>query len=346
MYLDLQVARDREQLFDPGAFFDANQDKLVILDDVHRTPDIFGEVRGAIDRGREIGKNSNRFLLLGSASIDLLKQSGETLAGRIAHTELKPISVSETLESETSKLWLRGGFPQSYLAPSDESSLLWRDEFATGYLEKDLLEFSNRVPIGTLRALWIMLAHSQGSLFNAANLARSLSVHGITASRYVDLLVRLMLVRQLRPLRRNIRKRLVKNPKPYIRDSGVLHSHLGIETMGELNVHPIRGASWEGFVLEQLVSCAPRRVIPSFYRTAEGAEIDLVLQLPRSQETWAIEIKLGTSPKLTRVFYNALEDVKPDRSFVVYDGSKRYRLSKSIEVIGLPEMCEIVSTLR
>ncbi len=340
LYLDLETRADRAKLADPALFLNSYEDSLVILDEVHRVPDLFSELRGLIDRGRRRGRRTGRFLILGSASIDLLRQSGESLAGRIEYVELNPLSALEVAIDDDSlnSLWVRGGFPDSFLARNDTDSLIFRRDFIRTYLERDVSQFGRRIPAETLERLWTMLAHAQGTLLNASKLASSLSVSAPTVTGYIDLLVDLLLVRRLRPFYANVRKRLVKSPKVYVRDSGVVHALLGIMDHNSLAGHPVVGASWEGFVIENLLSAASPGTKASFYRTSAGAEVDLVLELPGSRGLWAIEIKHSLSASLSRGFRNALEDLKPERSFVITAGSDRYPVAKDVEAIGLREM--------
>jgi len=337
VYLDLEAMSDREKLSNPDLFLTYNEDKLVILDEIHRMPEIFQTLRGLIDQGRRKGLKTGRFLILGSASIDLLRQSGETLAGRIEYINMEPLNVLETgskSKPDSTKLWVRGGFPDSYLADGDEDSYAYRHNFIRTCLERDVPQFGPRIPAETLERLWIMLAHSQGQLLNAPKLASSLSASAPTVSNYIDLLVDLLLVRRLQPFHANTKKRLVKALRIYVRDSGITHALLGLADYNQLSGHPVFGASWEGFVIENLLSVAPLRTKASFYRTSAGAEIDLILELPGGK-TWTIEIKSGLTPKLVKGFHNALEDIQPDRSFVVYSGEDRYPVTEETEVIGL-----------
>jgi hypothetical protein len=335
-YLDLQSPDDREKLGNPALFLEALADRLVILDEVHRTPALFESLRGIIDKGRREGKGIGRFLILGSASLDLLRQSGETLAGRIAYVDLGPITAREVPDDHPTRerLWLRGGFPQSYLAADDRRSFQIRRDFIRTYLERDVPMFGPRLPATTIERLWTMLAHLQGSLSNASELARSLevSVHAVT--RYIDLLCDLLLVRRLQPYHANIGKRLVKSPKVYVRDSGIVHALLGLRSAEELAGHPVSGASWEGFVLETLIAALPWRSVPMFYRTAAGAEVDLIIE-HASGRVWAVEIKRSLSAKPARGFYSAVDAIRPERSFVVYAGAERYPISETIEAIPL-----------
>ena len=283
-----------------------------------------------------------QFLLLGPASIDLLKQSGESLAGRIAYVELGPFNVLEVEGDAREKLWVRGGFPDSFLGESDEASAVWRENFVRTYLERDIPQLGPRVPAETLRRFWTMLAHLQGGMLNAAQLARGLAVDGKTVARYLDLLVDLLLVRRLPPFHANVGKRLVKSPKVYVRDSGIVHTLLGLDDRDAVLGHPVAGGSWEGFVMENLLGAAPDRVKPWFYRTAAGAEIDLLLQMPGG-ELWAVEIKRGLAPRLDKGFHHARQDLDPDRSFVVYSGFDRYPKGEDLEVIGLGELATLLA---
>lgn len=334
LYLDLESEADRAKLAEPELFLSKHQDRLVILDEVHRAPDLFNSLRGLIDSGRRAGKRTGRFLLLGSASMDLLRQSGESLAGRIAYLEMQPIDALEIREPDIGQLWVRGGFPDSFLASSDRASLRWRQDFIRTYLERDIPALGPRIPAETLRRLWTMLAHQQASLLNAAQLAGSLGVTGRTVASYLDLLVDLLLVRRLEPWHANTTKRLVKSPKTYVRDSGLVHALLGIGSETDLLGHPVAGPSWEGFAIETLIAAAPEGTQPNFYRTAAGAEIDLLLTLPGGA-TWAVEIKRSLAPKAERGFYNACEDVDPARRIVIYPGSEPFPLGAGVEVMPL-----------
>ena len=342
IYLDLEAPADREKLADAALYLSGHDDKLVIVDEVQRAPELFQTLRGLIDAGRRRNIRGGRFLLLGSSSVDLLRQSGESLAGRIAYVEMGPFGVLEADDPGCEKLWVRGGFPDSFLAETDKASAIWRENFIRTYLERDIPQLGPRVPAETLRRFWTMLAHAQGGTLNAAQLARGLGVDGKTVARYLDLLVDLLLVRRLPPLHANVGKRLVKSPKVYVRDSGIVHTLLGLDDRETVLGHPVAGGSWEGFVVESLLSVAPERVNASFYRTAAGAEIDLVLEMPGG-ERWAIEIKRGLRPTLDKGFHHAREDLKPARSFVVYAGDEHYPKGEGVEVIGLHELTLLVS---
>ena len=341
LYLDLEDRDDRNRLAEPALFLDNAEDRLVILDEIHRMPEIFQTLRGIIDRGRRKGKGRGRFLILGSASIDMLRQSGETLAGRIAYIDLTPFSVLEVEDARVSRecLWLRGGFPDSYLAHSDQDSIAWRRDFIRTYLERDVAAFGPRVPATTLERLWTMLAHNQGTTLNASVLARSLEVSAQSVTRYVDLLSDLLLLRRLPPFQTNIGKRLVKAPKVYVRDSGLVHALLGIASLEQLAGHPVVGMSWEGYVIETLLSVLLPQARSYFYRTSAGAEIDLVIE-HNDGARWAIEVKRSLSAKIRRGFHLACADVEPTRSIVIHAGEDRYPVSENVEGIGVRELAE------
>ncbi len=344
IYLDLEARADRDRLADPILYLKEYEDRLVILDEIHRVPELFQELRGLIDEGRRRGKRTGRFLILGSASLDLLRQSGESLAGRIEYVELNPLDVLEAApDAEAMKnLWVRGGFPDSFLAGSDADSLTFRQSFIRTYLERDVPQFGRRIPAETLERLWTMLAHSLGTVLNASKLAAGLSISAPTVTSYIDLLVDLLLVRRLRSFHANVKKRLVKSPKVYVRDSGLVHALLGIEDHNALAGHPVVGMSWEGFVIENLLAVAPPRTLASYYRTSAGAEIDLLLELPGKRGLWAIEIKRGLTASPSKGFHNARADLNPKRSFVVYSGEEHYSITKDIEAIGFREMANLL----
>ena len=338
IYLDLESERDRAKLAQPELYLVDHLDKLVILDEVHRAPGLFPVLRGLIDQARRDGKRAGQYLLLGSASLDLLQQSGETLAGRIAYLELGPLNVLETGTAQADALWVRGGFPESFTAASDERSLRWRQNFIRAYLERDIPQFGPRIAADTLRRFWTMLAHHQGGLLNVAQLARNIGVDAKTAQSYIDLLCALLLVRRLPPWHANMGKRLVKSPKVYLRDSGLVHALLDIETKETLLGHPVVGASWEGFVIDNLLSCAPASVQAYFYRSSGGAEVDLLLAWPNG-ELWAIEVKRSLSPKVERGFHAACEDLSPARKLVVYPGSESIPLRNDVTAVPLDVLC-------
>lgn len=345
IYLDLESDLDRAKLASPELYLASHADKLVIIDEVHRAPGLFPVLRGLIDRNRRAGRDGGQYLLLGSASLDLLHQAGETLAGRITYLELSPLQVLETIRQPEDMLWLRGGFPDSLLAESDARSLKWRLDFIRSYLERDIAQFGRRIAAETLRRFWTMLAHHQGGLLNLAQLARNLDVEGKTASAYLDLLVDLLLVRRLTPWLVNVGKRLVRSPKVYVRDTGLLHALLNIADRETLLAHPVVGQSWESFVIENLLANLPMGSDAGFYRSSSGAEIDLLIVRPGGA-LWAIEIKRSLSPKLERGFHSACADLKPARKFVVYPGSETYRMAEDIEAISLASLANMLREVR
>jgi len=346
LYLDLETRTDRNKLADPVLFLNAYEDRLVILDEIHRVPELFQELRGLIDQGRRKGKRVGRFLILGSASPDLLRQSGESLAGRIEHVDLNPL---DTLEAATDTqamrmLWVRGGFPDSFLADSEADSFAYRQNFIRTYMERDVPQFGRRIPAEALERLWTMLAHGQGGMLNASRIAADLAISAPTVTGHINLLADLLLVRPLRPFHANVGKRLVKSPRIFVRDSGLTHALLGIGDYNALAGHPVVGASWEGFVIENLLAAAPPRTVASFYRTSAGAEIDLLLEFPGRSGPWAIEIKSGLSATTSKGFQFACKDVGPERSFVVTTGEDRHPVSEHVEAIGLLEMARLLSS--
>jgi uncharacterized protein len=348
IYLDLESERDRAKLEQAELYLADHLDKLVILDEVHRAPGLFPILRGLIDQARRNGKRTGLYLLLGSASLDLLQQSGETLAGRISYLELGSLNVLEvvlaTASAQADTLWLRGGFPDSFSATSDARSLRWRQNFIRTYLERDIPQFGPRIAAQTLRRFWTMLAHHQSGLLNVAQLARNLGIDAKTAQSYIDLLCDLLLVRRLQPWHTNLGKRLVKSPKVYVRDSGLVHALLDIETKEALLAHPVVGASWEGFCIENLLASIPANVQPYFYRTSAGAEIDLLLAWP-SGDLWAIEIKRSLSPKVERGFHAACADLLPKRKLFIYPGQEVFPLGNDIQAMSLTALCRELATI-
>lgn len=338
VYLDLESELDRAKLASPELYLAERLDRLVVLDEVHRVPGLFPVLRGLIDRARRSGRRSGLYLLLGSASLDLLQQAGESLAGRIAYRELTPFNVQELPEAEHTRLWVRGGFPESYLARTPAASLRWRQDFIRTYVERDIPLFGGRVGSEALRRLWGMLAHQQGALVNASVLARSLALDMRTVNRYLDLLVEMFLVRRLEPWHANLGKRLTKSPKLYVRDSGLLHALLGLPDEEALLGHPVVGASWESFVLENLITAAGTSASAHFYRTSGGAEVDLLLNWP-SGECWAIEVKRSLAPKVERGFHSACEDLQPTRKLVIYPGDEPFPLGHGVQAMPLATLC-------
>ena len=345
VYLDLENPLDREKVSDIVGFQQLNRGKLIVLDEVQRLPEVFAPIRGLIDRERRSGNRTGLFLFLGSASLDLLKQSSESLAGRIAYLELFPVNVLEydvTDPVRLNQLWLRGGFPESLLADNDSNSLLWRKDFIRTYLERDIPQFGPRIPAETLDRFWTMLAHHQSAPLNASVLAQSLEVSSVTIGRYLDLMVDLLLVRRLRSFTFNVEKRLIRAPKVYVRDSGLAHALLNIPDLNSLLGHPVLGGSWEGFVIENLLSVAPTGVQPYYYRTAHGAEIDLVLEFSPT-ERWAIEIKRASSPRLSKGFYTACQDIRATRRFALYGGSDTFPMQQDVQAISLASLMQLLS---
>jgi predicted AAA+ superfamily ATPase len=338
IYLDLELPSAQRQLDDPEAFLMAHAHQLVILDEVQRMPELFSVLRGVIDQRRRMGQASGQFLLLGSASGVLMQQSSESLAGRVAYVALPPLQAMEIFTgqptaAELNALWVRGGFPLSWLAQSDAQSMTWREVFMTTYLEKDIPALGPRIPATTMRRLWTMLAHHQGELLNQSKLAAALAINGQNVSRYIDLMCDLMLVRRLPAWHGHVGKRLIRSPKVYVRDSGLVHALLGLSDLDAVLGHPIAGSSWEGFVLEQLINAAPQAQA-SFYRTSNGAEVDLVLTF-RQQQTWAIEIKRSSAPTVSKGFYQAAADVGATRKWVVAPVAQTYSLKEGIEVVDV-----------
>ena len=343
LYLDLESEQDRAKLAQPELYLKAHQDKLVILDEVHRAPNLFPVLRGLIDSARRDGRQAGLYLLLGSASLDLLKQAGETLAGRISYLSLNPFNILEVESKQLQRLWVRGGFPDSFLAKSDNLSVRCRQDFIRSYLERDIPQFAPRISTETLRRFWGMLAHHQGELLNSAQLARNLGIDNKTAANYLDLLIDLLLVRRLLPWHANTGKRLTKAPKVYVRDSGIIHALLQIADEESLLSHPVLGKSWECFVIENILNIAPNNVQGYFYRSSGGAEIDLILVWP-NQDLWAIEIKRSLTPKLERGFYSACDDLQPVRKYVVYAGDEQYPIANDIEAISLTGICRLLAS--
>lgn len=341
IYLDLQNYRDLVKLDDPLSYFESYNDKLIILDEIHRKPDIFMTLRGVIDRNRQEGRKFGQFLILGSASLELLKQSSESLAGRITYVEMNPFSLGELSNpyARTYPLWVRGGLPDSFLAPSDQISIEWRQSYIKTCLERDIPQLDSRIPTETLRRLLTMLAYNQGEILNISRLASNLGIHAQTVMRYLDFLKDLFLLRKLMPWHNNLGKRLIRSPKIYLRDSGILHSLLNIPTLDTLFGHPLIGKSWEGFVIDNLLSFLPLGAEIYFYRSVRGAEIDLIIKHP-DQRLIAIEIKRSSAPKLEKGFHEACKDVNPTHRYVVYDGNDSFPLRDNVIAIHLSDLIE------
>ena len=346
VYLDMERPADRRRLDDADTYLRTLTDKLVVLDEIHRMPGLFEILRGIIDDYRAAGKRYGHFLLLGSAALDLMQQSAESLAGRVAYIEMGPISIAEAVSETENTLWTRGGFPESLLASSDTNSLDWRIDFIRSYLERDVPMFAPRMPAETIKRLWTMLAHQQGSMLNQARLAASLGISAPTVIRYIDLLVDLQLVRRLQPWSGNLSKRLVKSPKVYVRDSGIVHALLGLRQWDDVLGHPVAGPSYEGFVIENLIQAAAQNTqvprLATYYRTQDGAEIDLVFERA-GQPEMAIEIKRSSAPTVERGFHVACEDLEVKQRYVVYPGTENFPLRAGVQAMGLKELVEKLS---
>lgn len=343
VYLDLERPADRLRLEDADAYLRAQQGRLVVMDEIHRAPGIFEVLRGIVDERRQAGLRSGQFLLLGSAALDLMRQSSETLAGRVAYVDMAPVDTAEAAQAgiADAQLWLRGGFPDSLLASDDRRSLDWRRGFIRSYLERDVPMFAPRMPAEAIGRLWTMLAHQQGGVLNQARIASALGVSNPTIDRYIDLLVDLRLVLRLRPWSGNVGKRLVKSPKVYVRDSGVLHALLELQTMDDLLGHPVSGLSYEGHCIASLVQAAGTRRVPYFYRTHAGAEIDLVLEQGGRPEI-AIEIKRSTAPNPDKGFGVACDDLGIVQRYVVYPGTECFPLRQGATALGLRELAQLL----
>lgn len=338
LYLDLELPEDRAKFADPQIMLEQHTDKLLILDEIQRVPELFSVMRGIIDRRRRDGEQSGHYLILGSASQELLKQSSESLAGRIAYMELDPFSLEEVeqlnLPDVHNQLWIRGGFPTSFLAEDDDASVIWRKDFIRTYLERDLPQMGKQFPADRVYRLWMMLAYDQGTILNASRLATSLEMSVGSVRNYMEVMADLFLIRFLRPWSGNSRKRLVKSPKVYVRDSGIVHALTNLKTLNEVTGHSLCGLSWEGFVIEQILQKIRFNVMASYYRSSTGDEIDLVLELP-SRETIAIEIKRTSVPKLSKGFINACNDVKAAKRYFIVPTGDGYRIDADTTVISL-----------
>ena len=346
LYFDLESDADFNKFSDAEAFLKRYPDTLLILDEVQRKPDLFRILRGIVDERRRGGEKASQFLLLGSASREILLQSSETLAGRIRYLELTPFTYRELQESEGlpfdhENLWLRGGFPDAYLASSEQESWNWRSDFIATYLERDLPRMGLGIAPSNLKRMWKMLAHYHGNQVNFSELGRSLELTHPTVKHYIDVLTDFYMIRQLPPFSANLKKRLVKSPKIYLRDSGILHNLLNISDVEALLSHPKVGASWEGFAVENILNQLNNRWNYSYYRTATQIELDLVLETP-SGEIWAVELKRSSVAKPGRGFFEACRDVNADRRWMITSGNDRYPLTSEVEVIGLGEFLEIL----
>jgi predicted AAA+ superfamily ATPase len=334
VYLDLERPSDVNKLRDPEAFFGLNSDQLICLDEIQRVPELFPVLRSIIDENRRNGQ----FIILGSASPDLIRQSSESLAGRVSHFELTPFLLKEVSEDHSLKtlrrFWLRGGFPRSYLAPDEKESFEWRLDFIRTFLERDIPQFGFRTPAKTIERFWRMCAHLHGQLLNSSKLGESMGVSHHTVRSYVDMLEQSFVLRVLRPYESNLKKRMIKSPKIYIRDSGLLHALLG---------HPVYGASWEGLIIENILSLLSSWNA-AFYRTSSGSEIDLILE--KGNRRIAIECKGSTSPNLSRGFWNAVADIKFQEVWVIAPVKERYPLEKGVVVAPLHQLTEHLMGMR
>jgi len=337
VYLDLELPSDLAKLAETELYLQGHHNRLVVIDEVQRAPELFPLLRALVDQDRRPG----RFLLLGSASPELSRFGAESLAGRIIFHELAPFTLDETGNGEISRLWIRGGYPLSFLATSDEESLRWREALIATYLERDIPQLGIRVPATMLRRFWTMAAHHHGNLWNASAIANALGVSSPAVSRYLDILCDTFIVRQLAPFSANLKKRLVKSPKIYVRDSGLLHALLGIHNHEQLQGHPVVGASWEGMVIEQILAILPTGIEPFFYRTSAGAEVDLLL-VPRSGSPIAVEIKHTLSPKISNGLRSVMEDLKCDSGFIVYPGNEAYKMTPRITALPVTMLKELV----
>lgn len=328
LYLDLETQADRDKLNDPVYFLSQFSERCVILDEIQFMPSLFADLRGIIDANRRPG----RFIILGSAAPHIIRSSADTLAGRIGYLELSPFLLTE-VENEK-QLWLRGGFPLSYLATTDRGSSTWRRNFIQTYIQRDLGLLGLNTDLVVMDRFWRMQATAQGNLLNAENFARSLDVSRPTIMRYIEFLEGSFMLRVLRPWFRNINKRLVKSPKIYIRDTGLLHSLLGLNDFEGLINHVQVGASWEGFVIEQIINCMDKEMQPWFYRTQHGTECDLLLER-NGKIVAAIEIKLGTNPKASKGFYISMEDTGAKGGFIIAAVNEVYKTRDNITVCNL-----------
>ena len=344
VYLDLELDSDLAKLADAEAFLSRFDNKLLIIDEVQRQPDLFRLLRSLLDRRKRTGEQACQFLLLGSASRDLIQHSSETLAGRVRFFELTPFSLSE-LDREGAydleRHWLRGGFPDSYLASSNADSWSWRSDFISSYIERDIPFMGPHISATTMRRLWSMLAHNNTQQVNYSKLGESLGVSYKTIKSYIDTLTDFYMVRQLQPWSGNTKKRLVKAPKLYLRDSGLGLRFLMISDFESLLGNPVIGAAWEGYVVENILSELSDMWRFSFYRTSAQSEADLVLEGPGKQ-VFAIEIKRSSSPTVSKGFHYACHEVKATHKVVIYPGNENFPLPNSVEAMSLKSFLKIL----
>lgn len=334
VYLDLQRPSDLRKLEDPEFFFETQREKLICIDEIQRVPELFPIIRVAVDGQRRPGK----FLVLGSASQDLIRQSSETLAGRIHYLELTPFCLDELMaaglagKDDYLQIWVRGGFPDSATASSEKVSFEWRTDFIRTFLEREIPQFGFSIPALTLRRFWTMLAHYHGQMLNASKIGQSLGFSSPTIRGYLDIMAQTFMVRVLPPFHANIKKRLIKSPKVYLRDSGILHALLEIEELEDLLGHPVLGNSWEGWCMEQIISMMPQWR-PCFYRTSSGEEIDLVLE--RGRRRLAFEFKASMAPKVSRGFPGSIEILQPEQTWIIAPVGDSYSLMAGVEVTNI-----------
>jgi len=342
VYIDLELPSDYNKLNEPEFYLSEQKNKLIIIDEIQQKPELFSIIRALVDQNRKSG----RFLILGSSSPDLIKQSSESLAGRIVFHNLSTFLITELERDKKTidKLWIRGGFPDSFLAKDEEVSLAWRESFIKTYLERDIPNFGIKIPSIQLRRFWMMLAHSHGSLWNASKIASALGVSAPTAKYYLDILEETFIVRNLPPFYSNVKKRLVKSPKIYIRDSGLLHNLFEIENKEELLGHPAAGHSWEGFVVEQVINVLPKKYTFYFYRTSSGAEVDLVI-VKGDKPVLCIEVKLSLSPLPTQGFFNSMIDLHCNNGIIIYPGSDTYSIKNSVKVMPISKLSEYLTMM-
>ena len=335
LYIDLELPSDYNKLSEPELFLSEQKNKLIIIDEIQQKPELFSVIRALVDKDRKKGQ----FLILGSSSPNLLKKSSESLAGRIIFQNLSTFLIQEIGKDKRSidRLWIRGGFPDSFLAPKEEISFDWRESFIKTFLERDIPNYGIKIPSIQLRRFWMMIAHSHGSIWNASKIAVSLGVSPPTAKNYLDILGETFIVRQLLPFYPNLKKRIVKSPKVYIKDSGLLHTLFSIGSKEELLGHPIAGHSWEGFVIEQVINILPKKFSYYFYRTAAGAEIDLVI-VKGDKPVLCIEIKLSLSPVPTQGFFNAMNDLNCNKGIIIYPGVGAYSIKHNVKVIPINKL--------
>jgi predicted AAA+ superfamily ATPase len=331
LYLDLERPSDLQKLEDPEWFLSTQANRLICLDEIQRTPELFPILRSLVDEHDHPGM----YLILGSASRDLIKQSSETLAGRISFKRLTPLLWNEISSDFTIEQYLaRGGFPRSILAPSDEQSFVWREDFISTFLERDLLQFDGFTPV-TMQRLWQMLAHSNGQTVNYSKLGESLGKSHTTVRRYIDLLEGAFMLEQIKPYTGNTKKRLIKSPKVYITDTGLTTALLGLKNFEQAAGHPVFGSLWELAVLANIKGHFPKLDV-SFYRTNHGSEIDFVLS--DAEKTIAVECKASVSPSLSRGSYNAIEDISPQKTYIVSPVDRGYPMKPGIDVVSLREL--------